>query len=319
MKKHYERIVIVTPPDWLGKKYPIRHLSKIIIARPASITTGAVQLALEYDVDIFYLGNFAMPYGRIYSSKPGRLSDVKRSQVKKADSAIATEIAKRFVAGKISQQSKHLQSLAERLGLNFQAEAIGLDNNLHLLNLVAGEIKHARGQIFGIEGQAAETYFSALKKIVDFPGRNPAGSDIFNVMLNYGYGILYNEVERACLLTGLDPFIGFLHTDRYGKTSLVFDLVEEFRVPVVDSSLLPLFLESRVDHTDLTIFKDKKILTQRAKRLAIKQIFNRLHQNTLYSGRLMRLTTAIKNHVRDFAHYLIGKKRYYHPFDFNGY
>src|SRR5437763_130357 len=33
---------------------------------------------------------------------------------------------------------------------------------------------------------------------------------------------------------GLDPFAGFLHVDRPGKPSLVLDLVEEFRQPIVD-------------------------------------------------------------------------------------
>src|SRR5262249_17237066 len=37
-------------------------------------------------------------------------------------------------------------------------------------------------------------------------------------------------VERACICAGLDPHIGFLHTDNYGKPSLVFDLIEPFRI-----------------------------------------------------------------------------------------
>jgi CRISPR-associated protein Cas1 len=43
-------------------------------------------------------------------------------------------------------------------------------------------------------------------------------------MLNYSYGVLYSLVEKACILAGLDPFVGFLHTDNYNKKSLVFDL-----------------------------------------------------------------------------------------------
>src|SRR3972149_3282120 len=54
--------------------------------------------------------------------------------------------------------------------------------------------------------------------------------DEFNAMLNYAYGVLYSQVERACILAGLDPFVGFLHTDNYNKKSLVFDLIEPFRI-----------------------------------------------------------------------------------------
>lgn len=165
VKKRGERIVVVAPPEWQEREYPIRRLSKIIIARPASITTGAVQLALEHDVDIVYLGSFGMPYGRVYSSKPGRLSEVKRCQVEKARSLIGTEIATRFINGKISQQAKHLAALSRKLNRDFTGELEELRKSRQLLELVAGDIEHARGQIFGIEGQAAESYFSALKKL----------------------------------------------------------------------------------------------------------------------------------------------------------
>jgi CRISPR-associated protein Cas1 len=45
---------------------------------------------------------------------------------------------------------------------------------------------------------------------------------------------LYDEVARACLYVGLDPHMGLYHTEHYGKPSLVLDLVEEFRVPIID-------------------------------------------------------------------------------------
>ena len=111
-----------------------------------------------------------------------------------------------------------------------------------------------RGKLFGTEGYIADKYFACLRKLHVFPGRKPQERDKFNSALNYGYGILYNEVERACLYVGLDPYIGLYHTERYGKPSLVLDLVEGFRVPIIDSTIFPLFLISR--------WKRPKILTQ---------------------------------------------------------
>ncbi len=74
---------------------------------------------------------------------------------------------------------------------------------------------------------------------MDWPGRRTQGAtDPLNSALNYGYGILYGAVERACVLAGLDPYAGFLHVDRPGKPSLVLDLIEEFRQPVVDKTVL---------------------------------------------------------------------------------
>jgi CRISP-associated protein Cas1 len=39
-------------------------------------------------------------------------------------------------------------------------------------------------------------------------------------------------VEKACIIAGLDPYVGFLHTDSYNKMSLVFDIIEMFRTLV---------------------------------------------------------------------------------------
>jgi CRISPR-associated protein Cas1 len=74
--------------------------------------------------------------------------------------------------------------------------------------------------------------------------RQPA-HDSFNAMLNYGYGVLYSLVERAAILAGLDPFVGFLHTDNYNKRSLVFDMIEPFRI-IAERTTVLLFTGRRV-------------------------------------------------------------------------
>jgi CRISPR-associated protein Cas1 len=87
----------------------------------------------------------------------------------------------------------------------------------------------------GLEGSAGRAYFACLSGLLPqdyrFEGRSrhPA-KDGFNAMLNYSFGVLYSLVEKACIIAGLDPFIGFLHTDNYAKKSLVYDLIEPFRI-----------------------------------------------------------------------------------------
>ena len=89
-------------------------------------------------------------------------------------------------------------------------------------------IEDVRGSIMGIEGSGGRIYFEAISFILPdrykFEGRsrNPA-KDEFNALLNYGYGILYSKVEKACIIAGLDPYVGIIHTDHYNKKSLVFD------------------------------------------------------------------------------------------------
>jgi CRISPR-associated protein Cas1 len=113
-----------------------------------------------------------------------------------------------------------------------------------------------RGTVMGLEGSAGRIYFQTLGKLLPdrygFGGRsrNPAG-DRFNAFLNYGYGVLYSKVEASCVIAGLDPYIGFIHADNYNKVSLVFDLIEMFRI-FVEEPVFYLFSKRQVsnEHVD---------------------------------------------------------------------
>ena len=50
-----------------------------------------------------------------------------------------------------------------------------------------------------------------------------------------------NKVYIAIRLASLEPYIGTLHTLDYGRYSLVFDLMEEFRPIIADTLMLSLF------------------------------------------------------------------------------
>ncbi len=108
-----------------------------------------------------------------------------------------------------------------------------------MADIVAGlkgaAIDELRGSLMGLEGVAGREYFAALSLALPerfrFQGRSRSpAKDEFNSLINYAYGVLYSLVERACLLCGLDPCIGLMHTDNYNKPSLVYDLIEFHRV-----------------------------------------------------------------------------------------
>lgn len=103
----------------------------------------------------------------------------------------------------------------------------------------------ARRGLFLVEARAAAHYWGAFASLVPssygFPGRaHPKASDPVNKALNYGYGLLLGRVWIAVDRAGLEPAIGLLHTGRRKTAGLVFDLMEPFRQPVVDDSILAL-------------------------------------------------------------------------------
>jgi CRISP-associated protein Cas1 len=317
-----ERIILAYPgykAKYRAKKeYPIRSLEKIIILRPSSISTGAVQLALEAGVDIVYLNYFGTPVGRIFASSPKGLAELRKAQVVFSNSPKALELARTFVLGKGANQVAHLKQLQRHHGVSFVKEIVQCETMLDSLNLrLDNEIQ--RGKLFGAEGYIAEKYFACLGKLHVFPGRKPRGQDKFNSALNYGYGILYNEVERACLYVGLDPYMGLYHAERYGKPSLVLDLVEEYRVPIVDSMVFPLFLTGQMEKAEnyQQIQPGSYRLSNDGKRKIVEAVYTRFNEQVFWDGKWREVKAVIRHQMQRLAQHFLDKRDRYEPFRFS--
>lgn len=311
-----ERIVLKFPKRTSIKEYSIRSIKRIVILRPSSISANAVKLALDHNIDIVFLGDFGKPIGRVFPSAPKGIAKIRRGQLEVANSPQSFEIAKQLVMGKIRNQLAFLRLLSTSYHRSIDRE---IDQVGALIKAVQLEPKKTsdRQQLLGIEGAVAVRYFAALKKLHRFPGRRPRGRDKFNCALNYGYGILYNEVERACLYVGLDPYLGLYHTERYGKPALVIDLIEEFRVPVVDSTIVPLFIDKQFSRRDFIQKKPGQYqLSVEGKRKIVEAIYHRFNQKVNWYGETITVQQVIGDQPRILANIFLGRTREYKPFDF---
>jgi CRISPR-associated protein Cas1 len=171
-------------------------------------------------------------------------------------------------------------------------------------------IDDARLSILAVEGRASRTYWDAIRQLLPdklgFTGRTHRGAtDLVNCLLNYGYGILYQQVWGAATLAGLDPFAGFLHVDRPGKPSLVLDLVEEFRQMVVDRTVFGLLNKGVI--YDLT---PEGRLVDEARRQFAQRIFDRLDAQVRYEGRRELLRAVIQKQARHLACFFRREREY---------
>lgn len=134
-------------------------------------------------------------------------------------------------------------------------------------------------EIMQVEAQGAKVYWSGVKnllpKSLGFKGRKKRielNKDPFNVALNIGYAMLRKLVLSALISVGLNPYIGFLHRVRSGRTSLVFDLMEEFRSPLVDRKLIGIAREDpekvKDPKTAYTLNLDEDLVYTQARKLA---------------------------------------------------
>ncbi|MGH2523771.1 MAG: CRISPR-associated endonuclease Cas1, partial [Anaerolineales bacterium] len=129
--------------------------------------------------------------------------------------------------------------------------------------------------------------------------------------LNYGYGVLYGQVERALVLAGLDPYAGFIHVDRPGKPSLTLDFIEEFRQPVVDRTVFGLANKGVKFEQDP---EGRKRFTPETARMLAAKILDRLESAEPYEGKRQALRTIVQSQARHLATFLRGERASYEPF-----
>jgi len=278
-------------------------LSRIVVSPSTAVTGQAVVLAQEHNIDLVILDRFGHPVGRFWHSKLGRVAVVRRRQLEAAEEPLGLGIASGLVETKMLNQANFLKQLAQKRSrikkdLWDGAERIlELKDNLETLDskLTVDEI---RNSAMGYEGAGSRIYFEKLAAVMPaafkFKGRSrrPA-RDPFNAVLNYCYGILYSRVEHASILAGLDPFIGFLHADNYGQPSLVFDLIEPFRI-YAEKISVSLFTSRRMKEEFVDRSDQAVTLNDRGKPLVIGALNDHLEKKIRYRRRTMKRFNVIR-------------------------
>jgi CRISPR-associated protein Cas1 len=102
-------------------------------------------------------------------------------------------------------------------------------------------------------------YFKGFAKCIrrqgfEFKGRvRQPPTDKVNALLSLGYSLLYSEVRSWVAASGLDPYLGCLHSVEYGKPSLALDLMEEWRPILIDALVLSLINLKILDEMDFEV------------------------------------------------------------------
>jgi len=302
---------------------PIMHLETVLITgHGVSLSSDAVAACAEAGIPIHFLDTHGHPVGSLYSSSLTATIQTRRSQLTARDGDKGLAFAKAIADGKIRNQSNLLKYMCkyrkETQPAIFEEVRLlageVLDHVAELERWQGATVDECRGQLLSTEGRAAKKYWDGIGKLmlsdVEWPGRRTQGAtDPFNSALNYGYGILYGHIERALVLAGLDPYAGFLHVDRPGKASLVYDMVEEFRQTVVDRTVMAVFNRGMAVELD-----ERGRLVEAARRSLAEKVLERLEAAELYEGKRHPLRSIIQMQARHLATFLRGERTAYTAF-----
>lgn len=302
----------------LVTEIPFHDLEHVIIdTSGASLSTDLIRECMERGIQISFFTPSGKPYAKLVSPYLTGTVITRRQQLMAYYDERGVALSKLFIEGKLKNQVNVLKYFAKyRKGVDrdlFEQVYQIIDHINRIsteLNDIKGKcIDDVRGRLMSVEGRAGNLYWQGIKYLtgerVDFPGREHRDStDPVNSLLNYGYAMLYRQVEGAIILAGLDPFGGFLHVDRPGKLSLVYDFVEEFRQQVVDRVVVAMV------NKGTEIKMEEGMLAAPTRRDLQERIRERLDAQERFQGKKYRLRTIIQMQARRIATFLRGEAKY---------
>ncbi len=292
-----------------------RKISSILVTTGVFLSSDVLKLAIENNIDVVFLNEFGDPFGRVWHDRPGSITTIRRRQLSLVASEDGLGFVKEWIGQKLANQINYL----ERLRKTRTRHSAEISHALTSLQEIEGELPQvsgtpdsARESVLSIEARSAKVYFQLLSALMPdafrFEGRsrNPA-QDPFNCLLNYSYGVLYGKVERASVLAGLDPYIGILHTDNYGKKSLVFDLIENFRI-WADETVVGLIAARGVKESHFDRLKNGFVLNKDGKAALLSRYMGFLEEPIRFRGRNIKRLDTIQMVCHRFANRLLGKE-----------
>ena len=314
---------------------------QIYIIGNVNITTSALKMLMKHKIDTVLIAKNGKFYGKL-TFNPSKNVFLRIKQYKLIENSIfIASISKSIVRAKIKNQIIFLQKLNRKRNLSEIKNAVEkLKSYLFSLEKLDNVQK-----IRGIEGIASKTYFSVFRHafIPEFAvfkrrSKNPPEDNV-NAVLSFIYTLLYFRVDSYIEAEGLDAYAGFLHSLDYGRKSLAFDLVEEYRTPIGDALTVSLFnlgvinesnfreetfsteneeypLDAdNVDDENVIIKKRGILLTQDGLKKVINQFEKRLNTEYFYipEGRKVFYKELIHYQVKHFKRIILGEEKEYKP------
>lgn len=238
--------VLVNREKNVVARFPLHNLQMIVCFSYAGASPALMGACAERDVGLC----FCTPRGRFLARTSGISRGnvlLRRHQYRSADDPMEScRIARAMIFGKVYNARWSMERTRRDHRLRIEEavfeNACAIHKELLPQLLEVSDLDSLRG----LEGAAANVYFGAFDQMIlrqkeDFffhsRSRRPPLDNV-NAMLSFAYSLLASDCASALESVGLDAYVGFLHRDRPGRTSLALDLMEEFRPCMADRFVL---------------------------------------------------------------------------------
>jgi CRISPR-associated protein Cas1 len=230
----------ISAPEAEKLRHPSHEIGQVVIHGFSQITTQALRLCAEKEIAVHWVTQGGTYIGA-FSSGTGSVQRRIRQYEALRDNEFRLTLTRRLAEAKILSQLRFLL----RASRDSDREASGIKVSIEGIRRLMPALKRAAtaDEIRGVEGRAGALYFAVLPQLIDEgidECMRPEGRsrrpprDRFNALIGFGYAMLLKDVMSAILAVGLEPAFGFYHTPRSQAQPLALDLIELFRVVMVD-------------------------------------------------------------------------------------
>lgn len=252
-----ENVVVLEQDHEIGR-LPLHNLEGIVSFGYRGTSPALMGACMERNVSLCYL----TPHGKFLARVSGEIKGnviLRRQQFACfSDDERSLEIAVNNIIGKIHNARWVLERATRDHGMQVDVEALKTASAQMKKAMESAAQSRSKEELRGLEGEAAKLYFSVFdelilqqKKDFVFNGRNRRPpTDCVNALLSFVYTLLTNMMASALETVGLDPYVGYFHTERPGRVSLALDMIEELRAVLADRFVLSLINKKMITKKD---------------------------------------------------------------------
>lgn len=249
-------------------RYPLHTLQGIVSFSYAGASPALMGACAKRQIGLA----FCTPRGRFLARVTGGDAGnvlLRRAQYRIADDpAGSCAVSRAMIFGKLYNARASIARAARDHAL--RVDLPRLDAACRQLQDLLPQVKAETqpDRLRGLEGVGSSAYFGVFDQLILNPeeafrftvrSRRPP-LDAVNALLSFAYSLLAQDCASALESVGLDPYVGFLHRDRPGRTSLALDLMEELRPCLADRFVLTLLNNRMVKPADFQPMESGAVL-----------------------------------------------------------
>lgn len=240
-------MVILEEQKEIGR-IPLHNLQSIITFGYTGASPALMGACAQRNIDVSFMSGNGRFLARVSGEVKGNVTLRKQQYRISEDRNQSIRIARNFIVGKVYNARWVLERAARDYPMRLDADKLKEKSSILYRSLENIRNCDNAASLLGLEGEAASVYFSVFDELIlqqkedfVFQGRNKRPPlDNVNAMLSFAYTLLAGMCGAALEGVGLDPYVGFYHTDRPGRMSLALDLMEELRSVMADRFVLTL-------------------------------------------------------------------------------